>query len=39
MQVMNFLLAILLGTGVVLGALGMILLIAGGVAASMMDAP
>ena len=34
---MNLLLTILLGTGAVIGALGMILLIAGGVAASMID--
>ena len=34
---MNLLLTILLGTGAVIGALGMVLLIAGGIAASMMD--
>ena len=35
---MNLLLAILLGTGAAVGALGMLLLIAGGVAAAMMEA-
>lgn len=35
---MNLLLAILLGTGAVIGALGMLALIAGGVAAAMIDA-
>jgi hypothetical protein len=35
--VMNLLLTILLGAGAVIGALGMILLVAGGVAASMSD--
>lgn len=34
---MNLLLTILLGAGAVIGALGMILLIAGAVAASMID--
>lgn len=39
MQVMNLLLAILLGTGAVVGALGMLLLIAGGVATALLDEP
>ena len=34
---MNLLLTILLGAGAVLGALGMILLVAGGIAASIID--
>ncbi len=38
MIAMNLLLAILLGTGAVIGALGMLLLIAGGIAAAMIDA-
>jgi hypothetical protein len=37
MQAMNLLLAIILGTGAVIGALGMVLLVAGGIAASLMD--
>jgi hypothetical protein len=37
MQAMNVVLSLLLGAGAVIGALGMLLLIAGGVAASMMD--
>jgi hypothetical protein len=37
MQAMNLFLSIILGTGAVIGALGMVLLVAGGVAASLMD--
>jgi hypothetical protein len=37
MQAMNLLIAILLGTGAVIGALGMVLLIAGGIAATMSE--
>jgi hypothetical protein len=38
MAAMNILLAIVLGTGALIGALGMLLLIAGGIAATMVDA-